>query len=82
MSGVPYTQARRIISLFGSPYKMSQYVRVSPAQIYKWTWPKEKGGTGGLIPAQAMAEVLRGARLAGILIGPDDLYPDTELDIE
>lgn len=71
-----YDQATKIINKFGSPYKMAEYVRISPATIYKWTWSRERGGTDGLIPARSMQEVIRGARIAGILLTAQDLFPE------
>ena len=71
-----YDQAAKVIRKFGSPYKMAEFVRIHPANIYKWTWDKARGGTDGLIPSRSMPEVMRGARLAGILLTAEDLYPN------
>lgn len=43
--------------------------------LYRWTYPKSRNGTGGLIPAPALPSILAAARLQGVVIRPEDLYP-------
>lgn len=74
------TQAQRIIDKFGNAYKLSQALKRAGVNrnanaIYKWTYSREKGGTGGLIPTKAVAEILSAARLEGILLTQEDLDP-------
>lgn len=42
--------------------------RVSPSTVYRWTYPVEKGGTGGVIPTAKRRVLSQAARLHGILL--------------
>ncbi len=79
----PRTQAERVIAKFGGPYKLSKAVAalgdpaktLHPVSIYRWVYPKAKGGTGGLIPTASMPLVIEAARYDGIFLSVDDLDP-------
>lgn len=45
-------------------------------RVRRWTYPREKGGTGGLIPSDAQVVLLRGARARGIDLRPEHFFPD------
>jgi len=74
-------QAQNIIDKFGgvaslvASLKRAGFSRHRTA-IYYWTWPKARGGTNGLIPTSALLEVLAAARLEGIYITVEELYPE------
>lgn len=44
-------------------------------RVYRWTYPVEKGGSGGLIPTRHQAQLLEGARERGIDLQPTDFFP-------
>lgn len=80
-------QATRVIARFGGVSSLLRALdmvsvstgersRSSRATIYKWSYPRSRGGTGGLIPASALHLVLKAARLEGILLTADDLNPE------
>lgn len=76
------TQAYRIIKKFGGARRLWALLKdlgpeheLSPSSIYRWDYPKEKGGTGGVIPTAAMPSVIKAARLEGIFLTPEDFYP-------
>lgn len=56
------------------------------SNVARWTYGKERGGTGGLIPSDAQLTLLRGARERGIDLRPEDFFgaefrcPQTEED--
>lgn len=73
-------QAERILKKFGGASRLaglfnSLNIRRNLHSIYKWTYPRERGGTNGLIPGSAMQDILQAARLDGILLTPEDLDP-------
>ena len=76
------TQADRIIAKFGGPKKLYAALRRLPdprqhrglAQIYRWNHTRTAGGTGGLVPSSAIADVKEAARLEGVVIQPSDWY--------
>lgn len=49
--------------------------RINTSTVYKWTYPKSKGGSGGLIPTQSWPAVFDAARRAGLTITPSDIDP-------
>jgi len=76
-----HSQAGRVIKKFGNARRLAEMLtlatgtKVNPSRVYRWMHPREKGGTGGLIPSSSMAAVLACARLAGIVLSADELYP-------
>lgn len=78
----PPSQAEKVLAKFGGARSLARALQRldpkkhrDPASIYKWTYPRDKGGTGGIIPGYALSAVLEAARVEGILLLPDDLYP-------
>lgn len=72
-------QARRIIHKFGGEARLADLLTeytgkpVARSTIYRWTWPRSKGGTGGFIPSQKMRLLQSMARNEGILLTPQDV---------
>lgn len=74
------SQAERIIAKFGGVPALCEALAVTGhprnrSTIYKWLYRKSKsghGGTGGIIPLDAMAAVLEAAKYAGIELTDDD----------
>jgi hypothetical protein len=60
------SQAQTIIDKFGGVPALAKATGFSLNSVYKWTYPKEKGGTGGLIPASKLPEVYMAAQRLGI----------------
>lgn len=74
------TQAERIIKKFGGARDLMRALFKigkprNPVSIYKWTYSREGGGTGGLIPTSALSDVLAAAKLEGIIISSEDMDP-------
>jgi hypothetical protein len=97
---VPRTQADRVLAKFGGPRRLSKLLKalaernptdpqiqtLVPSSIYRWRYPVEKGGTGGIVPTRAIPLLIQAARMDGIFLDEEDLYPgvierrDWELD--
>ncbi len=75
------TQASRVIAKFGSPYKLVAAMKAvdgktrAASSIYRWGYPRSKGGSDGQIPTRALRLVMDAARMEGIFIAAEDLYP-------
>jgi hypothetical protein len=74
------SQAERIIERFGGARALSRIfaamgINRTPSSIYKWTYPREKGGTDGIIPTSAWPDLLSAARIHGILISEEEFDP-------
>lgn len=78
-------QASRIISKMvgnspGAPARLARMLTrhgypTNPTTVYRWNYPSEKGGTNGLVPTQALHQIIYIARIEGVLITTDDLNP-------
>jgi hypothetical protein len=76
------SQAERVIGKFGGVAglvkalkRLDESKHRDPSNVYRWMYPKTKGGTGGLVPTAALADVYEAARLEGILLSAEDVYP-------
>jgi len=54
--------AHSIIDSLGGSAEVCRALGVSYSQVRKWTWSKQRGGTGGLIPQRWHVAVLDLAR--------------------
>lgn len=66
-------QARTIIDRFGGFPAVAQALGVDVTRVYRWTYPKDRGGTGGTIPARHYPALLEEARRRAIDLTADDL---------
>lgn len=84
------TQAQRIIAKFGSPYKLAKLLTmvkqledpharpVHPSTVYRWTYDKNIGGAGGVIPNREIEWIKKVARYNGILLTDADWSPEAK----
>lgn len=73
MSNTPLEPASSIIARFGGPDKVQEVTGASRTRVYRWTQPKERGGTDGIIPMNHAAKLLQHARENGIPVTGEDL---------
>ena len=67
--------AQRVIKKLGGPRVVADMLAMSTQAVYKWTWPTEKGGTGGFIPTRRQIELMVAAKQRGIILTKDDFFP-------
>ena len=67
--------AQRVIKKLGGPRRVADMLAMSTQAIYTWTWPVEKGGTGGFIPTRRQIELMVAAKQRGIILTKDDFFP-------
>lgn len=53
---------------------VSEITGVHTTRVYRWTYPKSRGGTGGTIPSQHQQALLDGARTRFIDLSPADFF--------
>lgn len=77
--------ARTIIEICGGFDVVAEMAGRSGVRVRRWTYPKERGGTGGLIPAECQQAILTQARLRSLPLRPahfflpfDDICPAEE----
>lgn len=77
------TQAQLVIAKFGTACHLAKLLsahlgrKISDSTVYRWTYRKEDGGTGGLIPGASLRNILAMAskQKPPVIITRDDLYP-------
>lgn len=68
------SQAVRIVTKLGGPYRLAKVMGRHWTGVYKWLWMPPKG-TGGRIPDVAIPKVMEAARLLGITLTAEDWGP-------
>ena len=51
-----------------------EIVQTDRTAVYKWTYPKERGGCDGLIPSRYHSLLLRAAKERGVELSPNDFF--------
>lgn len=69
------SQAERLIAKFGGYAQLAAAIDVDRTTVYKWTYPRVKGGTDGVVPSFALGKIRKAARFHGVLLTDDDLSP-------
>lgn len=68
--------ASRIIKKCGGFAAVAALVGVDVSRVHRWTYPKERGGTDGLIPTRQQQVLLTKAVEKGIDLTADDFFAD------
>lgn len=66
--------AQKIIEKCGGHAKVAEMIGVHVSRVHRWTYPKDRGGTDGLIPTQQQQALLEAARSRGIALTPSDFF--------
>jgi len=66
--------ASRVITKCGGYKTVAEWLGLSISRVYRMTYPKSRGGTGGLIPAEHQQTLLRKAQDEDIALCPDDFF--------
>lgn len=78
-------QAQTLVAKFGGPRELARILRqcsdnpkdhITPSTIYRWMYPRSRGGRGGEIPLESLQIILKCARLAGVMLKTEDIYPN------
>lgn len=72
-------RAKLIIEICGGVHVVAQIIGRAPTRVFSWTYPKEKHGTGGLIPSEAQQVLMRHARENGLPLTPSHFFPDCDV---
>ena len=70
------TPAENVIAKCGGHQTVAEWLDVDLSRVYRWTYPRERGGTGGLIPSKHQRPLLERARLEGVQLEPADFLLD------
>lgn len=69
--------ASSIIERLGGVEAVAKITGKHVSRIYRWTYPREKGGTGGLIPQKEIPALITYARRQNIPLEYADFFPQT-----
>ena len=72
--------AEAIIRKCGGHAVVAEICGVHVTRVYRWTYPREKGGSEGTVPSRHQAQLLAGARARGIDLTPQDFFPAPEAE--
>jgi hypothetical protein len=70
-----HQQASKIVKKFGGPRRLAKLADMEPSRVYKWTYSKGKGGTGGIVPSSCVDAVQAAAKRGGIVLTDEDWAP-------
>lgn len=67
--------AKTIITALGGARAVSELLGIHRSAVWKWSQPKEKGGTGGVIPIHHIPLLLHECGQRGLEVGAGDFLP-------
>jgi hypothetical protein len=77
--------ASAIIEKCGGPKAVAAMLDVDVSNVHRWTYPKSRGGTGGVIPTRHQRRLLDEAKAKGVKLKPADFFaeptPQTERSV-
>ena len=66
--------AEIVIAKCGGHGAVVDICNVHITRVYRWAYPREKGGSGGLIPSRHQVRLLEAARERGFKLEPVDFF--------
>lgn len=66
--------AKHVIEKCGGHRVVAEMLGIHVSRVYRFTHPKERGGTGGTIPSRHQVTLLREAGRRGIVLSPADFF--------
>lgn len=67
--------ALTIIEICGGFQAVSEMTGRDLTRVHRWTYPRERGGTGGRIPAEVQFTLLTEAQKRGLSLTPAHFFP-------
>lgn len=68
--------AYSIVRALGGAPAVAGRIGRSPSVVYRWSYPKARGGLGGNVPADVRPDLIDLAAELGVSLGHDDFYPE------
>lgn len=67
------TPAETVVHAFGGFNEVAKIVGTRRHTVYRWLWPKEKGGTAGRVPQRYFHRLLAKAEMLGLQLTVEHL---------
>lgn len=74
-----HASAEHVIEKCGGHKRVAEWLRLDLSNVYRFTYPRARGGTDGIIPAQHQSRLIAKARKNGVDLQPDDFFVDHKL---
>jgi len=68
--------ASTIIKICGGAYAVAEITGLVASSVYRWTYAKHEGGTGGVVPADAASKLMVAARTQGLPLTAEHFFPE------
>ena len=68
------TPAERVIEKLGGPKRVAKVLKIDQSNVYRWNYPRKKGGNDGQVRGRHMQKLLAYARKHGIDLDPSDFF--------
>lgn len=69
--------ALKVFEKCGGVKNVAEVCERSENRVTRWSYPKERGGTGGLIPAEMQVKLLTASQSRGWDLRPEDFVPSS-----
>ena len=69
------TPAQRVIAKFGGAAVVAELTQKHISRVFRWTYPKSRGGSGGFSPWAEAVKLLAFAPRHGVELTPADFFP-------
>ena len=66
--------AKTIIDKFGGHQAIAEILGLSVTQVYRFTYSREKGGTGGAVPQRHIPTLLAAAKARDFALAVEDFF--------
>lgn len=66
--------AEKVIQVCGGHEAVAEMCGVHVSRVYRWTYPIDRGGTGGIIPAKHQGKLLEEARRRDLPLKPEHFF--------
>lgn len=69
--------AKTVLTKIGGVDVAARVTGKHVSRVYRWTYPREKGGTGGVVPHDDATKLLEYAKANGIALDAGDFFQIT-----
>lgn len=70
--------AETVIAKCGGVARTAEITQRTQSAVYRWTYPKDRGGTGGTVPVDAQQLIMAAARAGVVDISAEDFFAKPE----